>query len=103
MNFSSVPRTSSRVEDEGTFAEYRMSRNCAREPDAKRSYIKAKKKGGDGVPYFNNGIRVVGESGERGAHQLQGRSTHISSHPRHISKWQKVSRSVRKDWKEQTG
>ena len=44
MNFSSVPRTSSRVEDDGTFAEYRMSRNCAREPDAKRSYIKAKKK-----------------------------------------------------------
>jgi hypothetical protein len=38
MNFSSVPRTSSRVEEDSSFAEYLMSRNCAREPDAKRSY-----------------------------------------------------------------
>jgi hypothetical protein len=53
MNFSSVPRTSSTVEEDGTCAEYRMSRNCAREPDAKRSYIKAKNR--DGVRYFNGG------------------------------------------------
>lgn len=59
MNFSSVPRTSSTVEEDGTCAEYRMSRNCAREPDAKRSYIRM------GVPYFNNGVRVVEESETR--------------------------------------
>ena len=57
MNFSNVPRTSSMVEEDGSFAEYRMSRNCTREPDANRSYS---------TKAFNNESHVLGE--RRGAY-----------------------------------
>jgi hypothetical protein len=101
MNFSSVPRTSSMVEDDGTFAEYRMSRNCAREPDAKRSYIKAN--AGTALPNFNN---------EKFASLERVNAAHVNYKvgvPVYILilaiylKPQRVSWSMRKDWKEQTG
>jgi hypothetical protein len=93
MNFSSVPRTSSRVEEDGTFAEYRMSRNCAREPDAKRSYITA-------FPHFNNGIHERVNAAH--INYKVGVPIYVLILAIYL-KPQNVSRSVRNDWKEQTG
>jgi hypothetical protein len=100
MHFSSVPRTSSRVEEDGTFAEYRMSRNCTREPDAKRSYIKAK----TGTAFLISTTEFASLERVNAAHinYKVGVPIYILILAIYL-KPQKISWPVRKNWKEQTG